>query len=177
MAEFKASYLLRGLPGHPLHPPLTDFTIGAYTFATVAGILSKIGVAEHGFARAWWLALVVALISTVATALAGFADWLTITWGSELWKTATFHALANVTAGVLFLIAALAGHAGYAREAVTSGAFVLTLLGFVALTAGGWLGGAITYVHGMRVLSLPDEPAAKAAAPLPTDEKVEAAEA
>jgi hypothetical protein len=29
-------------------------------------------------------------------------------------------------------------------------------------------------VHGMRVLSLVDEPAAKAVAPVPTDEKVEA---
>ena len=35
MAEFKPSYLIRGLPGHPLHPPLTDATIGTYTFAAV----------------------------------------------------------------------------------------------------------------------------------------------
>jgi hypothetical protein len=31
-------------------------------------------------------------------------------------------------------------------------------------------------VHGMRVLSLVDEPAAKAVAPVPSEEKVEAAE-
>src|SRR5438105_8833334 len=147
MAEFKASYLVQGLPGHPLHPPLTDATIGAYTFATVAAILSKLGIAEHGFAQAWWLGLVVALVSTVLTALAGFADWLTITWGSELWKTATTHALAMVTAGALFLLAAVFGHGGYAGRSVTTGAFVLTLAGFAALTLGGWLGGAITYVH------------------------------
>jgi uncharacterized membrane protein len=176
MAEFKASYLVHGLPGHPLHPPLTDFTIGAYAFATVAGILSKVGVAEHAFAKAWWLALVVALVSTLLTAAAGFADWLTITWGSELWKTATYHALVNVSAGVLFLVAALVGHGGYVDRSVTTGAFVLTLLGFATLTVGGWLGGAITYVHGMRVLSLPEEPAVKAAAPVPTEEKVKAAE-
>jgi uncharacterized membrane protein len=176
MAEFKATYLVRGLPGHPLHPPLTDFTIGAYGFATVAGILGKAGLAEHGFAHAWWLALVVALVSTVLTALAGLADWLTISWGSELWKTATYHALVNVTAAAFFLLAAVFGHAGYADDTVTTGAFVLTLIGFAALTVGGWLGGAITYVHGMRVLSLPDEPAAKAVVPLPTEEKVKAAE-
>jgi len=28
---------------------------------------------------------------------------------------------------------------------------VLTLAGFVALTAGGWFGGAIVFIHGMRV--------------------------
>jgi uncharacterized membrane protein len=174
VAEFKSSYLVHGLPGHPLHPPLTDVTIGAYSFAAVAAILSKLGVAEHAFAQAWWLALIVALVSTVLTALAGFADWLRIEWGSELWKTATAHALANVTAGVLFLIAALAGHGGYVDRAVTTGAFILTLLGFVVLTVGGWLGGAIVFVHGMRVLGLPEEQAAKAAAPYPSDEKVEA---
>jgi uncharacterized membrane protein len=174
VAEFKTSYLARGLPGHPLHPPLTDATIGAYTFATVAAVLSKLGVAEHGAAQAWWLALVVALVTTVATALTGFLDWVTISWGSELWRTATLHLTAMVTAAVFFLVAAIVGHGGYTDQAVTTGAFVLTLVGFCLLTTGGWLGGAITYVHGMRVLNLVDEPAAKAVAPVPTDEKVEA---
>jgi len=170
----KLSYLWRGLPGHPLHPPLTDATIGAYTFATIAAILSKLGVAEHGFAQAWWLALIVALCTTVLTALTGFADWLTISWGSEMWKTATAHMLANLTAGVLFLIALLVGHGGYVDHQVTTGAFILTLVGFGALGLGGWLGGAIVFVHGMRVLSLPEEPAQRAAAPVPHEEKVEA---
>ena len=175
MAEFEPSYLVKGLPGHPLHPPLTDATIGAYTFAAIAAILSKAGVAEHGFAQAWWLALVVALVATVVTAAAGFVDWLSITWGSELWKTATIHALTNVTAAVLFLIAAIVGHGGYVDRTVTTGAFVLTLVGFAVLAVGGWLGGAITYVHGMRVLSLPEEPAVAAVTPVPTEEKVKAA--
>jgi hypothetical protein len=47
----KLSYLWRGLPGHPIHPPLTDATIGIYTFATVAAVLSKVGVAEQSAAR------------------------------------------------------------------------------------------------------------------------------
>jgi uncharacterized membrane protein len=174
MARFEPSYLIRGMPGHPLHPPLTDATIGTYTFATVAAVLSKLGVADHTFAQAWWLALVVGLVTTAATALTGFAEWLTLTRGTELWKTATTHMIAMLTATVFFLIAALAGHGGYTDRAVTTGAFILTLVGFVTLTAGGWLGGAITYVHGMRVLSLPDEPAARAASPVPHDEKAEA---
>jgi uncharacterized membrane protein len=176
MTDFKPSYLVRGLPGHPLHPPLTDATIGIYTFATVAAILSKLGLADHAFAQAWWLALIVGLITTVLTALTGFADWLTLTWGSELWKTATLHMTAMVTATVFFGLAAIFGHGGYTDHAVTTGAFILTLIGFGLLTAGGWLGGAITYVHGMRVLNLVEEPAAKAVAPLPSEEKVEAAE-
>ena len=58
----KLSYLWKGLPGHPIHPPLTDATIGTYTFATVAAVLSKVGVAEHSAARAWWLALIIGLV-------------------------------------------------------------------------------------------------------------------
>jgi uncharacterized membrane protein len=171
--KLEASYLWRGLPGHPLHPPLTDATIGAYTFATIAGILAKTG--QHEFARAWWLALIVALCITVLAALSGLVEWLGITWGSELWKTATLHLTVMVCAAVLFGVAAIVGHAGYTQGEVTTGAFVLTVAGYATLAAGGWLGGAIVFVHGMRVLSLADEPAERAVSPLPHDEKVRAA--
>jgi hypothetical protein len=31
----KLSYLVKGLPGHPLHPPLTDATSGIHSGATI----------------------------------------------------------------------------------------------------------------------------------------------
>jgi uncharacterized membrane protein len=170
----KLTYLIRGLPGHPLHPPLTDATIGAYTAAAVLGFASIVGVAEKGAAHGWWLALVLGLIFTVPTALAGLADWLTISPGTPLKRTATSHLIAMVSATVFFLIAALTGDSGYTHGAVEAGPYVLTLIGFAAMTVGGWLGGAIVFVHGMRVLSLVDEPAARAASPLPMPEKDEA---
>ena len=170
----KLSYLVRGTPGHPLHPPLTDATIGAYTFATIAAVLSKLGIAEHGFAHGWWLALVVGLVTTTATALTGLIDYLTISSGTPLKRTAATHGLTMVSATVVFLIAAIAGHDGYVDEAVTTGAFILTLLGFGLLTLGGTFGGSVTYVHGMRVLNLVDEPAREALSPLPNAEKEQA---
>jgi uncharacterized membrane protein len=151
VAAFKPSYLIHGLPGHPLHPPLTDATIGTYTFATVAAVLSELGVAEGGLAQAWWLALLVGLVITAPTALTGFADWLLITRGSDLWKTATLHFAAMVTASVFFLLAAVLGHDGYAHHDLTTWPLVLTLIGFVMLTTGGWLGGSIVFRYGMRV--------------------------
>jgi uncharacterized membrane protein len=171
----KLGYLVRGLPGHPLHPPLTDVTVGIYTFATIAAFVDVLGIADHNGAIAWWLALLAGLVVTVPTALTGLADWLTIEWGSELWKTATMHMIAMVSATVFFLLACLLGHGGYLDGNVEALPFVLTLVGFGLLTLGGLLGGAIVYVHGMRVLSLPDEPALRAAAPVPHAEK-EAAE-
>ena len=170
----KLTYLIRGLPGHPLHPPLTDATIGAYTAATVMGFASIVGVAEKGAASGWWLALIVGLIFTVPTALSGLADWWVIESGTPLKRTATSHLLAMVTATVFFLIAALVGHGGYTHGAVRAGPYILTLIGFASMTLGGWLGGAIVYVHGMRVLNLVEEPAARAAAPVPHPEKEQA---
>ena len=171
----KLSYLIRGIPGHPLHPPLTDVTIGSYTVALVAGFLDVTGISNSTAAHAWWIALLIGLAATVLTALTGLADWLTITPGTPLWRTATWHMVAMVTATVLFALAAVFGHKGYTHGVVDSGPFILTLIGFGTLTVGGWLGGSVTFVHGMRVLSLVKEPAARAVSPLPHPEK-EAAE-
>jgi hypothetical protein len=79
-----------------------------------------------------------------------------------------------VTAAVFFLIAVLVGHSGYTHGAVETGPFILTLVGFGFLTLGGWLGGAIVFVHGMRVLSLAGEPPGRAVAPVPHPEKEDA---
>ena len=170
----KLSYLVRGLPGHPLHPPLTDATIGIYTFATIAALSDVLSITNHAGTQGWWIALIAGLITTVPTALAGLADWLTITWGSELWKTATTHMIAMVSATVFFGLAALFGHDEFLAGNVQADGLILTLIGFGLLTLGGWLGGAIVYVHGMRVLNLVEEPATRAAAPVPHPEKEEA---
>jgi uncharacterized membrane protein len=170
----KLSYLWHGLPGHPLHPPLTDATIGIYTFATLAGFLEVVGITERNGAIGWWLALIIGLCATVPTALAGLADWLTITWRSELWWTATYHLLSMVTATVFFTLAAIFGHGSYTHANVSAGAYVLTVIGFGFLTLGGWLGGAIVYVHGMRVLGLAKESTERAVAPMPHPEKEKA---
>jgi uncharacterized membrane protein len=171
----KLSYLLRGLPGHPLHPPLTDATIGIYTFATIAALADVLGISDNAATHGWWLALLAGLVTTVATALTGLADWLSLEWGTELWKTATFHLIAMVSATVFFGLAALTGHGSFKEGNVHAGPFVLTIVGFVLLTLGGWLGGSIVYVHGMRVLNLVREPVGRAVSPAPKPEK-EAAE-
>ena len=108
---------------------------------------------------------------TVFTVLTGFADWLTLEWGSEIWKTATTHMFAMVSATLFFALAAIFGHTSCTHGDVSAGAFVLTLIGFGLLTLGGWLGGTIVFVYGMRVLSLVNEPASRGAAPVPHPEE------
>jgi uncharacterized membrane protein len=170
----KLRYLLHGLPGHPLHPPLTDATIGIYTFATVAALSDVVSITNHAGTQGWWLALILGLITTAFTALTGFADWLTITWGSELWKTATAHMIAMLSATVFFALAAIFGHDEFLSGNIQPITLIFTLIGFGLLTLGGWLGGAVVFVHGMRVLSLVEEPATRAASPVPHAEKEQA---
>lgn len=171
----KLSYLIKGLPGHPLHPPLTDVTVGLYTGATAFGVLGALGVSEGNLSKAWWLALVAGLVATVPTALAGLAEWIGIPRGTPLWRTATSHLLAMVSATVFFLLAAIFAHGGYVDGEVTGGALVLNIVAFGLLTLGGWLGGALVFTHGMRVLELVDEPAPRAVAPVTPSEEQAAA--
>ena len=61
--------LIRGLPGHPLHPPLTDATIGMYVLAAGLAIIGYAGWIELAAAKGMWLALAGGLIVSVPTAV------------------------------------------------------------------------------------------------------------
>jgi uncharacterized membrane protein len=156
---------VRGLPGHPIHPPLTDATIGMYTLATGLAVVSYAGWIERPAAHGAWLAMIGGLIVTAPTAITGFLDWVTLEWSSPTWRTATAHLSAMLAATTLFGLAAWQDHAGYQTGHVTGWGLILALLGFAVLTLGGWLGGSIVFVHGVRVLDRPHTPASSAAAP------------
>ena len=168
-------FLYRGTPGHPLHPPLTDATIGIYTFATIAGLMDVVGITKDAAANGWWLALIVGLIVSAGAALTGLADWWTITRGTPLFRTATAHMIAMLTATVFFALAAILGHGRYDEGVVETAPLVLNLIAFGLLTLGGWLGGTLVFNYGMRVLNLVEEPASRATSPIP-DREEEAAE-
>ena len=144
--------LVRGMPGHPLHPPFTDAVIGMFALAAGLAIIGYAGGIQLAAAKAMWLALIGGLIASVPTALTGLVDWLGIEWGSPRWRTATLHLTAMVSAVTLFALAAWRQYHGYQHGKVTVGGLVLTLCGVAVLTVGGWLGGTLVYVHATRVL-------------------------
>jgi hypothetical protein len=59
-----------------------------------------------------------------------------------------------VTATLLFALAAIVGYGGYDDGETGVAELLLVLCAFAALTLGGWIGGSIVFVHGMRVLEL-----------------------
>ena len=58
-----------------------------------------------------------------------------------------------VSAVVLFALAAGPHYDGYREGDVETPGVIFSLAGFGALTALGWLGGEIVFVHGIRVLA------------------------
>lgn len=161
------SLVLHGPPGHPLHPPLTDATIGMFVLASALGIIGAAGGLGDAAGKAMWLALAGGLIAAVPTALTGLADWLTLEWGSRRWRTATVHLLVMVSAVVLFAIAAWLQWSGWQDGTVTTGGLILTLVAAGTLVVGGWFGGAVVFVHGTRVLGEPESTPTPRSAPAP----------
>lgn len=140
-----------------------------YTLATALGVVSAFGWIGDAAAKAAWLALIGGLIVTIPTAATGFLDWITLEWGSRVWRTATLHLSAMLTATTLFALAAWQDHPGYTKGDTTAAGLALLIAGFFALTAGGWLGGAVVFVHGVRVLNRRDEQPSRAVDPDPTE--------
>ncbi|MGQ0669022.1 MAG: hypothetical protein ACT4PO_05030, partial [Actinomycetota bacterium] len=91
---------------------MTDATIGAYTVATVAGVVGGLGGWESKTSTAWWVALVIGLALTFPTIFTGLIDWFDL-WGTAAWRTATLHMLSMLSSASLFGLAAGLGFRGF----------------------------------------------------------------
>lgn len=132
--------LLRGKwLGSPLHPSLTDITIGAVT----SGVLLD-AVGRDRMERGADLLLTVGTLSVVPTAAAGLTDWLSTSGGAR--RIGVVHASANTVALLLFTLSL--GARGQGNRARGKR---LSYLGFMSLMTGGYLGGQLTYKKGVRV--------------------------
>ncbi|HEX5532569.1 MAG TPA: Rieske (2Fe-2S) protein [Actinomycetales bacterium] len=131
--------LLSGTPfGHPLHPVLTDVTIGAFTMGTFLDL-----VGGRRAAPAADLLVGVGAASAVPTALTGANDWSDTTGGSS--RVGLVHAAANSTALTFFILSLLGRRSSRSRR------IALRLLGLGALSFGGDLGGHLAYTRAVGV--------------------------
>ena len=155
---------LRGFAGKPFHPPLTDLTTGAYLIAPilliVAFLFKDSSWAEDANKAGAWV-LLIGGISSVATALTGFADWLNTQKGTQIRRMANAHAWTMITLTVIVLFSLwyifLAEHGEYFSEpSGLTAILAVVIAGFV--TIGGTMGGSLVYDWGFNIETAKDHP-------------------
>ena len=123
--------------GHPLHPVLTDITIGAWTlgsaFDVVAG-LTQSDAARHTADQL----TAIGTAGAIPTAITGLIDYSTFPDHSA--NTATWHAALNLLNFGLFAISVRERRRGNRARAVALSATGMVLTGISA-----WLGGKLVY--------------------------------
>jgi nitrite reductase/ring-hydroxylating ferredoxin subunit/uncharacterized membrane protein len=129
--------------GHPLHPILTDFTIGAWGIGAACDIVAL----ATGDKRARKMGNDLAKIGVAAavpTMLTGLADYARIQKPAK--KTATLHAIINdINLGIYILSIRERSRGNYRAGAA------LSLFGMGFVTAASWLGGHLVYGHKVGV--------------------------
>ncbi len=124
--------------GHPVHAATTDIPIGALTVTVVLDLLDQRSGAD--------VALVIGILAMVVSAVVGAADYLD-TDGTALAR-ATLHSVVMVVALVLYLVS-LALRAGNPPDRALP--VVLSIVAYIALVAGAYVGGDVVYALGNMV--------------------------
>jgi nitrite reductase/ring-hydroxylating ferredoxin subunit/uncharacterized membrane protein len=135
--------LLSGTPlGHAMHPLLTDVPIGSWTSATMLDLVGG-SAARAGSERL----IAIGVLAALPTAVTGANDWADTTPASDsVRRIGAVHAVANVAALGLYGASLAARRRGAHARGVALG-----LAGLGALTAGGHLGGHLSYSKAVGV--------------------------
>ena len=125
---------------HPMHPMLTDVTIGAWTSASILDVLG--GKKARPGAD---MLVGIGILSAVPTAITGLSD-LTDIADPEERSVATAHALANVGGLVAWTLSYVARKTGNRRAGTA-----LSMAGTLVMSGAGFLGGHLSYRMGVGV--------------------------
>jgi len=124
--------------GHPLHAAATDLPIGLVLGVVILDLVGQPGAAD--------IVLLATIVTMLLAAVAGLADYADTT-GTALTR-ATLHATLMVVALVLLVISAVMRAGDPADRTVP---IALSIVGFLIVTAGAFVGGDIVYVFGNMV--------------------------
>ena len=128
--------------GHPLHAVLTDAPIGILFLVIVFDVL------RLPEAAGW--ALVIGILAMLAAALAGFADYADTDGRAR--DRATLHSTLMIVALVIYGLSLIVrlGPPGFGFIDVPAG-FLLSIVAFLVLSAGAYVGGDVVYALGNMV--------------------------
>ncbi len=135
--------VLSGTPlGHALHPVMQLAPLGTWMSAV---ILDLVGGEDAESASD--LLVGTGLLATVPTVVTGWSDYADSTVASDrVRRIGIIHAAANVTGAALFAGSLMAKRGGSRGKGK-----LLALAGMGAVSAGGWLGGHLSYAEGVGV--------------------------
>ena len=157
--------LVKGFAGKPAHAPLTDIGIGAYTVGVVLLIVGSAGFEEVAMATASVITIAVGLIVAIPTIITGLVDLFGIPADTPARTVAWWHLTLMSGATGMFAGTFRLQLVGYTDGKIITSALALGVVSWVLLLAGGYLGGALTFVYGVRVLKQPDAAMADALIP------------
>lgn len=123
--------------GHPLHPLIVLMPVGAWMSAGILDLLPR----QQEAARRLVLT---GLIGAVPAVAAGLAEYRELDERGR--RVGLVHALANLTASACY-----ATSYGLRRRGRTGAGKAAAMLGLAAVSAGGALGGHLTYAQGAGV--------------------------
>jgi nitrite reductase/ring-hydroxylating ferredoxin subunit/uncharacterized membrane protein len=124
--------------GHPIHAAITDVPIGALGVSVVLDLAGQPAAAD--------IALVLGVLAMVGAAVSGAADYSDTDGGARV--RATTHSTIMVVALVVFLVSLALRAAGPADRTVPIAA---SIVGFLILAAGAYVGGDVVYLLGNMV--------------------------
>lgn len=124
--------------GHAVHPPLTDVVVGSFLGVSLLDLLGGEGKSSQRL-------LGVGLAAAVPTALTGVNDWADTEIADDaVRRVGLVHAGANTSALMLY-----AASLGARRRGARGRGAALALAGTAIMTAGGYLGGHMSYTRGV----------------------------
>jgi nitrite reductase/ring-hydroxylating ferredoxin subunit/uncharacterized membrane protein len=124
--------------GHPLHAAATDIPIGSLLVTVVLDLMGQSAAAD--------VALVATILFMLGAAATGYADY-TDTDGTPRIR-ATLHSTLMVVALLLLLLSLTLRATGPADRTIS---VVLSVIAFLIVTAGAYVGGDVVYLFGNMV--------------------------
>lgn len=141
--------------GHPIHPMLIPYPFALLTSAAAFDVAACVSGREEWARTAGHLTRI-GLGSALVAAVPGIVDYFgSVPPRTTARRTATQHALSNVSALVCF---AAADSARREDGRLPQSGIALSLLGTGLLSLGGWLGGELVYHEHIAVVDEPDMP-------------------
>jgi nitrite reductase/ring-hydroxylating ferredoxin subunit/uncharacterized membrane protein len=124
--------------GHPVHALLTDVPIGALTLVIVLDVIGQPTAAD--------VALLIGVLSMLASALAGYADYSTTDGRARV--RATVHSTIMVISLVVYVISLAIRATGPASRTLP---ILLSIVAYLILAVGAYVGGDVVFALGNMV--------------------------